>query len=117
MANEWERLSLSDWQAQGLSLFGPEVNSWKYVCPSCGHVQTRADWLRLGMNPRQVDERVGYSCIGRWLDPLGSVQALEMSKGTGCKYVGSLSPNISPITIILSEDPPEERPTFGWAKS
>lgn len=112
MADEWIRLSLEEWQQQGRELFGPDVNDWKYVCPACGHVQTRQDWLDLGMNDRQVDERVGFSCIGRWLNPLGCATGFEPSTGTGCDYAGGLVPNISPITIIIAEN--DERPTFGW---
>lgn len=114
MANEWQEIPLTEWQAEGTKRFGTDINDWAYVCPSCGHRQTRKDWMDLGMNPRQVDERVGYSCIGRWLSPREAVPAFEMSKGLGCNYIGSHRPNISPITIIISTDPKIERPTFGW---
>lgn len=116
MADDWIELELEVWQAQGVQRFGTDVNKWRYVCPACGHVQTRQDWLDLGMNPRQVDSRVGFSCIGRWLargDQLAT--AFEPSKGYGCDYVGDRNPNISPITVIIT--PGEERPTFGWDTS
>ena len=116
MADEWIPLDLDIWQAQGVQLFGTDVNEWSYVCPACGHIQTRKDFLDLGMSPRQVDERVGFSCIGRWLargDQLAT--GFDPSKGYGCDYSGGRSPNISPITITIS--PGEERPTFGWNRS
>lgn len=115
VSDEWTEISLKDWQAEGLRLFGPDVNNWRFVCPSCGYVQSRRDWTALGLNPRQIDMRLGYSCIGRWLNPLGSVDFPELSKGTGCKYVGDQHPNISPYTVIIS--PGEERPTFGFDQS
>jgi hypothetical protein len=114
-SDEWPEVTMAEWQQQGRTLFGPDVNDWRFVCPSCGYIQSRRDWMALGMNPRQVDMRLGYSCIGRWLDPLGCVDAFEMSEGTGCEYAGDQSPNISPLTVIIS--PGEERPTFGFDQS
>ena len=112
MADEWLRLTLDEWLAQGIKLFGPDVDDWEFKCPNCGHIQTRRDWLALGMSKRQVDQRLGFSCIGRWLNPMKAVDFGEMSTGFGCYYAGTMSPNISPITVIIS--PGEERPTFGW---
>ncbi len=112
MADDWIVIGLEAWQAQGVQLFGTDVNNWRFVCPACGHVQTRADWLALGMNRRQVDQRLGFTCIGRWLDPLNTATDFQRSKGSGCDYVGDREPNISPITVIIT--PGEERPTFGW---
>ena len=112
MADDWIELTLEEWQAQGVQLFGRDVNKWRFVCPACGHIQTRQDWLNLGMRPQQVDERVGFTCIGRWLDPFNMAKDFEPSGGSGCNYVGDREPNISPFTVIIS--PGEERPTFGW---
>lgn len=113
MANEWTRLTLREWHILGTALFGGDVNDWKFICPSCGHVQSRRDWMNLGMNPRQIDTYLGFTCIGRWLHPLNAVDAFEESKGYGCRYIGTGIPNISPITLVIS--PNEERPTFGFA--
>jgi hypothetical protein len=113
--DEWTRMSLQEWQEEGQRLFGDDVNNWQFVCPNCGHVQTRRDWLELGMSGRQVDERLGFTCIGRWLDPMDAVGFGEMSQGKGCKYAGTMEPNISPITVVISFG--EERPTFGFAQN
>ncbi len=110
------RVTVAEWNAKGRELFGDNVNQWSFVCPSCGHLQTRQDWLDVGLSPRQVDHRIGFTCIGRWLDPIKSVHAFEPSAGFGCRYVGNHEPNISPITLVISENPPEERPTFAYAK-
>lgn len=102
-----------EWQAEGTRLFGSDVNTWRFMCPSCGHVQTRQDFIDLGLNMRQVDELLAYSCIGRWLDPMGAVDAFEDSTGSGCRYLGGLNPNISPIKIELHDG--RTRQTFGFA--
>ena len=115
MADEWSVMTLAEWQEKGILLFGEDVNYWQFICPSCGHIQTRAEWLSLGMQETMIDTRLGFSCIGRWLDPLDRVEFGERSKGKGCNYVGDHAPNISPITVIISEG--EERPTFGFKES
>lgn len=112
MSDEWINLSLVEWQEQGRELFGTDVNLWRFMCPSCGHIQTRQDWLDLGMSPRQVDSHLAFTCIGRWLQPLEAVPAFQHSRGYGCMYIGTGIPNISPLTVQIS--PNEERPTFGF---
>lgn len=107
-------MSLACWQKLGESLFGPDVDQWRFICPSCGHIQTRADWRKLGMNHRLIDMLLGFSCIGRWLNPLRAVEFGELSEGYGCMYHGHQRRNISPTVVIIS--PGEERPTFGFAK-
>ena len=116
MSDEWTYLSLDEWQAQGTVLFGPDVDKWRFVCPSCGQVQTRQDWLDLGMNPRQVDQRLAFTCIGRWSRSPDTVPAFEPSAGAGCMYVGDRGPNISPTVVVISTDPLEHRPTFGYER-
>lgn len=112
MADEWVRMSLQEWGELGTKLFGPNANDWKVVCPSCGLVQSRQDWLDLGMNGRLVDTLFAFSCIGRWKHPLEAVPAFEPPNGKGCRYLGQGTPNISPITVHWDGD---ERPTFAFA--
>lgn len=116
MADEWLRIELEDWHRQAIERFGPDPNHWRFVCPSCGHVQTRQDFLDLGMSQRQVDTIVGFSCIGRWNVTHRSevVGYCEQSRGYGCTYAGGGSINISPMTVLLPAG--EERPTFGFAQ-
>jgi hypothetical protein len=114
VSDEWRRLTLNEWHAEGRLLFGNDVNKWEFVCPSCGLVQTRQDFLDLGMSQRQVDQYLAYSCIGRWRNPLESAEPFEGESIWGCRYSGGLLPNVSPITLIISEG--EERPTFGFSE-
>ena len=112
--DNWIRISLEDWQAKGRELFGDDANFWRFVCPSCGQVQTRQDFLNLGMHPRQVDQFLAYSCIGRWnvKDRELVVDFCEETQGAGCTFAGGGLYNISPYTIIVTDG--EDRPTFGF---
>ena len=113
MSDEWIVSSVEDWNKEAISLFGEDPDNWMFVCPSCGQVQARRDFRAIGLPAHQIDEMIGYSCIGRWADPLGRVDFLEPTKGKGCNYLGGREPNISPITLIISEG--EERATFGFS--
>jgi hypothetical protein len=112
MANEWVRITLEDWHKLAIEKFGMDPNKWKFTCPSCGHVQTRQDFLDLGMSPRNVDTIVSFSCIGRW-NLRDVVGFCEKSKGSGCDYAGAGLFRISPYTVVLPTG--EERPTFAFA--
>ena len=114
MADEWIRIELLAWQARAIELFGPDPNHWRFVCPSCGHVQTRQDFRDLGMSDRQLDTLIGFSCIGRWqaAERQHVVAFCEQSQGYGCTYAGGGLINISPYQVILPKG--DERPTFGF---
>lgn len=115
MTNEWLRIRLRAWQQIAIERFGPDPNHWRFVCPSCGHVQTRQDFRDLGMPERQLDNIIGFSCIGRWNTTHRDevVSYCEESQGYGCTYAGGGSINISPYTVLLPKG--DERPTFGFA--
>lgn len=115
MADEWTRISHEAWLAEGQARFGLDPTSWRFLCPSCGQVQTRTDFLKLGMSLRLVDTVIGFSCIGRWNVRNRSfvVNYCEQSEGYGCTYAGGGNINISPYTVLLPDG--SERPTFGYA--
>lgn len=55
----------ADWEAKGQALFGPDMEKWVFVCPSCGHAisleKARAEFPELkgcGWSP-------GQECLGR----------------------------------------------------
>ena len=79
----------AQWLKQGESLFGTrDPKSWRYLCPSCGHVQTWTAWKVIG---HEAPERVlGYSCIGSVRGGPGVVAVGEPDKGAGCLFAGNL---------------------------
>lgn len=75
--------------------FGHDRNDWKFVCPSCGHVASVAEYKAAG-----AENAIGYSCIGRWT---GATQK-AFAKGTGpCDYAGGGLIGINPVRVV-SED-------------
>lgn len=109
--------TLEEWQAEAKRLFGNDVNKWRFKCPGCGHVQTRQDYLDMGMG-KQCDRYLAFSCIGRFrqTDPMKKdlvVDFGELDKGAGCHYVGGGLFNVSPVGIETGKD--EIRYTFGFA--
>lgn len=88
---------LAFWHLQAILLFGPDSDHWKFECPTCHLVQSRADFIALGLHSQQADNVTGYSCIRRWTDQQC------MSAGNG--------------PLILEISPGEKRPTFNWASS
>lgn len=110
-----KQYSVDDWQKEARRRFGNNVNDWRFTCPSCGHVQTRDDFLAMGLPERQVDFYLAYTCIGhfRQTDSAATiVEVFDLDVGWGCKYQGGLEPNVSPV--LLATSPEEWRPTFGF---
>ncbi len=83
-------VKLDDWIAEAESRFG---RNWKFVCPACGHVQSIADFKKIG-----EDVNLVYSmCIGRYLG------VNDKTGEKGCNYTvnGFISLN---KTTVISHD-------------
>lgn len=117
MADEHRDLTLEQWHAEASGRYGDDPNRWRFACPMCGHVQTRQDFLDMGMKGDLADQLLGFSCIGRYrtTDPEADVaECGEFDRGYGCDYVGDRGQNCSPVTILVG-GPGELRPTFEFA--
>lgn len=68
--------------------FGEDPLNWKFVCPSCGHIQSLADFKEIGVEPQNAY----INCIGRYKKDAG-----------GCDWSinGLFSIN---KTTVISED-------------
>jgi hypothetical protein len=55
------------WRAEAVRRFGDDPLQWRFVCPSCGHVASCADFKELGVDPG----RAPHECIGRALREIG----------------------------------------------
>lgn len=108
---------------EGRRLYGPNVTKWKFRCPSCGMVQTADDYRKWEAPTRDIDRRLGFSCVGSWIlrvRPLADVVGFaEPHRGFGCKYVGGGLFRLNPVEVLygtFKEDhQPATRPTFEWA--
>lgn len=108
MADEKRRVTLDEWQAEGRRLFGDNVNAWRFKCPSCGFVQTRQDFLAYGVPVRDVDRRLGFSCIGRSINQTCRgvavvVGFMEAHVGYGCDYAGGGLFRINPVEVVYQD--------------
>lgn len=60
-------MTLQEWQAEAIDRFGADPNTWRFVCPACGHTASCADFAALGADPA----RAAHECIGRVLREQG----------------------------------------------
>jgi hypothetical protein len=80
-----------EWHAEGVRRFGPDMKTWRFVCPSCGHVATVQDWLDAGASEGEV----AFSCVGRHLP-----NPTEMFVKPGpCNYAGGGLFAINPLQV------------------
>lgn len=113
------RITHQEWQARGRELFGDNVNLWLFICPSCGQVQNRLDWLAYGTAQPEADRRLGFDCIGIRAEEVcpgsGAVDFMERSAGAGCLYTSAGLFPISPVTIEMgTAEDPFDRPVFAF---
>lgn len=94
--SEHRTMSLQEWMAEGERLFGPDMLSWKFVCPSCGHIQSPEDFRPYKLKGAFPDT-ARYSCIGRYD---GHTDTDMCSGKSPCNYTSGGLLNISPITVV-----------------
>lgn len=96
-----------EWIAEARLLFGSDEREWRFVCPSCGHVASVADWIDAGAN----EGHVAFSCVGRFLDG-EPVDAFE-TPGP-CNYAGGGLFRLNPVSVQMPDG--STRATFEFAK-
>lgn len=96
MTQPTRELTRDEWHAEGLRRFGPDIDSWRFVCPSCGHVAAVRDWRAAGA----PDSAVAFSCIGCWA--AAAPGATFGQKGGPCNYAGGglFRPNPVRVTTV-----------------
>lgn len=58
--------SFNEWDSEGKRLFGNDRTKWKFVCPSCGNVQSVKDFSRLIESARARPESAVQECYHRF---------------------------------------------------
>ncbi len=94
MTIETKEMTAEQWRAEGRALFGDDMMTWAFVCPSCGHVAKPSDWKAAGA-PQNA---VAYSCVGRWLG--ADATHTFHGKGGPCNYAGGGLIGLNPITVL-----------------
>lgn len=69
-------IKFADWLKELRSRFGEDDEDWKFVCPSCGHVQSVADFNAIGVD----GNKAYYECISRYKNIDGK------NNKKACKY-------------------------------
>jgi hypothetical protein len=78
------------------------------VCPLCGTVQSETSFTRAGVDGETIPRVIGFSCIGRYTNPIEA--KVGEKTGRGCSYtLGGLFK--LHILVVIMEDG-EERPSF-----
>lgn len=99
MASERLEMTHAQWSAEGARRFGPDVLTWRFVCPSCGHVASVDDWVKAG-----AKNQVAFSCIGR---SVGGREAFGEGKGP-CNYAGGGLFRLNPVTVAFDDGHTQE---------
>ena len=93
-----KKMTYDEWMAEGTRLFGPDQQTWRFVCPVCKHVATPADWKAAGAS----EGAIGFSCVGRW-GP-NPRDAFERGKKPGpCNYAGGGLFRLNPVTVTAPD--------------
>jgi hypothetical protein len=88
--------TIDEWLAEGERLFGQNMLEWKFVCPSCGHVQTPEDF-RPHKDKGSTPDSARFSCIGRYD---GHMDTDMCSGKSPCNYTSGGLFKLAPITVI-----------------
>jgi hypothetical protein len=101
-------LTKKDWYLEGVRRFGEDQGKWRFVCPSCGYVQSVEECRAAGM----PEASVAFSCIGRWrADCKGEIFDKQ---GGPCNYAGGGLFQLNPVhveqhTMFEFEGGPEDK--------
>ncbi|MEF3313299.1 hypothetical protein PV433_30895 [Paenibacillus sp. GYB004] len=80
------RQTLKEWQAEAAERFGQSARHWKFVCPSCGNVQSAFDFI--GLVKGGGDEVVSQAANSAYQECIGRVD--ETSSGCNWAAYGFL---------------------------
>lgn len=65
MSETIQVMELGEWLAEGERRFGADRLKWRFVCPSCGHIQAVEDF-RPFKSKGATAETAYFNCIGRY---------------------------------------------------
>lgn len=95
-------LTLAQFMAAGTARYGPEIRTWKFRCPVCGHVQSIEDFRPFKGRGATADD-VRFNCLGRFAGP--KRRAFGGDGPGPCDYTTGGLFNVTPLTITTDEGP------------
>ena len=96
---EFITMTREEWEQKGKELFGEDMLDWRFVCPSCGHVQTARDFKPYedeGATPGDAC----FDCVGRFD---GHDKVKMLSGKSPCNYSTGGLFCISPIRVLCGD--------------
>lgn len=91
-----KKITMDEWLAEGKRLYGENMLNWRFVCPSCGNIQTAEDF-RPYKDRGATPDSARFNCIGRYD---GHIDVPIGSKPGPCNYTTGGLFNISPVKVI-----------------
>ena len=88
-------MTVEAWKEKGKQLFGEDVLKWRFVCPSCGHIQTPEDF-RPYKGEGATPDIAYFSCIGRYD---GHGDTVMCSGKSPCNYTSGGLFNLAPVMV------------------
>jgi hypothetical protein len=89
--------TLEEWRAEAERRFGKDPMGWKFVCPSCGHVQSVADYKAAGA----PSSACAFSCVGRWMPKEKTGDGF--GKPGPCNYAGGGLIHLNPVRVAYPD--------------
>lgn len=77
--------------------FGDDAATWRFVCPSCGHIASVSDWRKVGASEGEI----AFSCVGRHMGA-GGEKAFKQSGGP-CNYTGGGLFRLNPVRVLFDD--------------
>jgi hypothetical protein len=90
-------ISAGEWRAEGHRRFGPHLNNWRFICPSCGHEAAVYDWKKAGA----PEGAIAYSCVGNFIfeEELQSARSRSNSDTGPCNWTGG-----GPVRVVTPDE-------------
>lgn len=107
------KMTKLEWVKRGIELFGIDVRKWKFVCPSCGNIQTIEDFRKYKEQGATAED-VRFNCIGRFTGSQNKAFGQKGVTKSPCDYSSGGVFDINPL-VVVNEDTGKEFSCFGFA--
>ena len=99
--DEKKKITYEEWLEEGKKKFGTEdKRKWKFICPSCGHVQCFEDFISAGATEEEASGMIAFSCVGRVMEEKGE---FLKDKKKPCNYAGGGLFRMNPTQITAPD--------------
>lgn len=94
------RMTVDEWNAEGVRRFGESRLKWRFVCPACKHVQAVEDF-RPYKDKGATLEDAFFNCVGRFAGANQNAGLAGTGKESGpCNYTGGGLLDLRPVEIV-----------------